>query len=531
MRILDRVARIRPPTTSYHLRRASYLERTGDRSGSETERRRIATANVANNASVDDFLEGEAAYHQRDYRRAMNSFRRVLGRQPDHFWAQYLLAICHLKEHHAAEALAELTGCQGRRPRFVWTYLLKGFAEGEIDEFDLAEADFEKATQLGLSDAARYVMLVNRGVMRVRRGRHETAVEDFLTAIRLKPDQFQAYVDLSHAYQNLGRNEEALEVLNRAIAHAPGQPVLYRTRAQIHRLMSHESEAFEDLDRAISSATKEDSALVGDYLERALILEQSGRNTEGLAECDRALALQPSRVDVHRVRGAILVKLKRFDEAIRSFDLCFRGGTPSPSLYEARGLALAYHGSYNAAIADYTMAISMGSKSASLLTHRGWAYLFSGANAPAAHDFEDALKINPNDGNALSGRALANVQQHKIHAAIADARSSAQTNPQDTRLLYSAARVYCQAATQVEAESSHINGGWDTAQRYRFEALNLIARSIRQMPINERAVFWNQVVRTDTVIEPLRKSKNYRDLDAQFNRITERGPIGGVSPK
>ena len=38
-------------------------------------------------------------------------------------------------------------------------------------EFDLAEADFARATELGLDDAARYVMLVNRGVMRIRRGR------------------------------------------------------------------------------------------------------------------------------------------------------------------------------------------------------------------------------------------------------------------------------------------------------------------------------------------------------------------------
>ena len=93
----------------------------------------------------------------------------------------------------------------GRRPGFVWTYLLKGFAEGEMGEFDLAEDDFERATELGLDDAERYVMLVNRGVMRIRRGRHEAAADDFLAAIALKPDQFQAYINLAQAYQNLER--------------------------------------------------------------------------------------------------------------------------------------------------------------------------------------------------------------------------------------------------------------------------------------------------------------------------------------
>ncbi len=429
MRILDRIERVRPTTKAFHLRRAGYLDTTGDRTGAESERRIAATAVATECASVDDFLEGEETYRRREYRRAVAAFRRVMGRQPDHFWAQYLLAICHLKERRAAEAQAELTGCLGRRPRFVWTYLLKGFAEGEMGEFDLAEADFERATRIGLDDAARYVMLVNRGVMRVRGGRHEAAIEDFQAAIRSKPDQFQAYVDLAQAYQNLERFDDAMGVLNRAIARNPRQSVLYRTRASIHKHLSDGSRALEDLDRAIACAASGDPAIVGDHLERGLILEQAGRNDEALAECDRALALQPGRADVHRVRGAILVRLKRFDEAIRSFDICFARGTPSPSLHEARGLALAHRGSYDSAIADYTLAIGAGRGTASLYSHRGWAYLFGGAPALAAGDFDEALRLSPGDGVALSGRALAYVQQGRTDEALADAQAPCRPTP------------------------------------------------------------------------------------------------------
>ncbi|MGP0062492.1 MAG: protein kinase domain-containing protein [Isosphaeraceae bacterium] len=531
LRILRRIERVRPPTKTFYLRRAAYLEQAGDRPGAEAQRTRAGMADVAENASIDDFLEGEAAYHQRDYRQAVAAFRRVLGRQPDHFWAQYLLAICHLKERRAPEAQALLTGCQGRRPAFVWTYLLKGFAEGEMDEFDLAEADFQRATELGLDDAARYVMLVNRGVMRIRRGRHAAAADDFLAAIASKPDQFQAYVDLAHAYQNLERFDDALGALDRAIARSPAQAVLYRTRAQIHRLQSHGPEALEDLERAIARAAPEDPVVVGDHLERALILEQSGRNAEALAECDRALALRPGRCDVHRVRGAILVKLKRYDEAIRSFDICFARGTPSPSLYEARALALAYRGSYDRAIADYSLAIATGHGTASLHAHRGWAYLFGGAPAPAARDFGEALRLNPGDGGALNGRALANVQLHKVSEAVADARAATQANPHDSRLLYGAARVYCQAAAHLEAESGRSHGAWDTARRYRLEALSLIVRAMGWMPAPERSTFWSQVVRTDAVLDPIRKSTKFRDLDVQFVRPIDRKSPGGVSPR
>src|SRR3954468_9539684 len=120
-----------------------------------------------------------------------------------------------------------------------------------MGEFDLAEADFKRAADLGLEEAARYVMLVSRGVMRIRRGWSEQAAGDFRSAIALKPDQFQAYINLAQADQNLGHADRALEVLDRAIARFPGQAVLYRARARVYRLRSRDREAIEDLARAI----------------------------------------------------------------------------------------------------------------------------------------------------------------------------------------------------------------------------------------------------------------------------------------
>jgi len=286
LRTLERIERVRAPTKAFYLRRAAYLKRAGG----EAEHALIAAAAAAADSTVDDFVGGEQAYRQRDYRGAIQAFRRLLARQPDHFWGQYLLAICLLKEHRPAEAHAALLACQARRPGFVSTYLLKGFAEGETGEFDLAEDDLRRAADLGLDAAARYVMLVNRGVMRVRRERNAAAAEDFCAAIELRPNQFQAYVDLAQSYEHQNRFAEALD---RGIARAPGQAVLYRTRARVHRLQSHDQEALADLDRAIALTPPGDSALVGDHLERALFHQRAGRYSDALTECDRALAVRP----------------------------------------------------------------------------------------------------------------------------------------------------------------------------------------------------------------------------------------------
>ena len=52
------------------------------------------------------------------------------------------------------------------------------------------------------------------------------------------------------------------------------------------------------------------------------------------------------------------------------------------------------------------------------------------------------------------------------------------------------------------------------------------------MPGPRRAAFWTQVVRTDAALEPIRKSKEFLELDAQFARTVGRAvPPDGVSSR
>ena len=51
---------------------------------------------------------------------------RVLERKPGHFWAQYLNALCLLRQQRPAEARALLSACLAQRSDFVWLYLLRG---------------------------------------------------------------------------------------------------------------------------------------------------------------------------------------------------------------------------------------------------------------------------------------------------------------------------------------------------------------------------------------------------------------------
>ena len=58
---------------------------------------------------------------------------------------------------------------------------------------------------MALDDNARYVLFVNRGVLRVRTDRIDDAIADLKAAIELKPNAYQAYVNLAQAYRRHGQ--------------------------------------------------------------------------------------------------------------------------------------------------------------------------------------------------------------------------------------------------------------------------------------------------------------------------------------
>jgi tetratricopeptide (TPR) repeat protein len=531
LEILDSTGRRGRITPAFHLRRADALERSGDLEGSHAERERAERFPTSEWSAVDHFLAGEQAYRRKDLKRAIESFRHSLSIQPDRFWAHYFLAVCLLKEHRPAEALSALIACQGRRPGFAWSYLLKGFAEGELHEFDLAEEDFRRAGELRLNDQERYVLLVNRGVMRIRAGRDEEAVADLTDAIRRKPKQFEASINLATALENLGRSDEALATLGRAIAGHPSEAVLYRARSQTLRLRSRVDEALVDLRRAVELQPPGDPASAADHLEIALILQQAGRFEESLAASDEALRLKPNRAEVHRVRGVALMMLRRYDEAIQAFDACLARGGGSAAVREARGLALASDGSYERALADYTIALGLGRPTPSLLANRGWAYLLSGAAAPALRDFDESLRLDPSNGHALGGRALANAQLRRTKEAIADARASVRLSPDDSRQSYNAARVFCQSAACLESSAEKNGSTMALADQYRNEALRLLARAVDLCPEADRPRFWEEFVRKDASLDLIRRSRSFIALGARaVARPPTHPPRGGSGP-
>jgi serine/threonine protein kinase/tetratricopeptide (TPR) repeat protein len=512
--ILDRASRLGVTTRAYHLRRAHCLAQAGDPAGAQRERQRAEELRPA--GALDFFLLGEEHYRRGEWPKAVAAFEGALQRQPDHFWAQYYLALCRLKTHRPELAVAGLTPCLAARPDFVWTYLLRGSAWAELGQFANAEADFDAAFKYPLDGAALFGLYVNRGVMRLRQERLDLAVADLEKAIALRPRQYQGYVNLAQAYLKEQKPDEAARQMDQAIQQEGGMAALYRTRARVHQLRQDDAAALADLERAIDlDARNPSSALPDDHLARARILLRRQDARAALSACDEALRLRPQDAAAHRLRAEVLLKMDRHAEALRDLDACVKYGPAEADLLCARGAVRARLGDYPGAQADYARALELR-PDAQTRAARGWTYVVADAPRLALPDFEEAIRLDPQCGDGYAGRGLVRALLGQPMAAADDAEEALRRGPHSSRLVYNAARAYAQAAAHLVP-----GAGLDvTSLRLRFQerSLQLLRAAIELLPAAQRGAFWTASVQADAALLPLRETAEFGRLAGQYGR-------------
>jgi eukaryotic-like serine/threonine-protein kinase len=529
VRILERARPFGPETRAEHLRRARYLKDIGDEAGATREKKRAAALKPA--SALDHFLLGDDLLRQRNLPAAAREFENVLGFQPDHFWARYFVAVCSLPTDPRV-ARAHLTACLGQKPGFVWLYLLRGFAHGQLQDFQAAEADFQKVLALGPDADARYALHVNRGALRTRQDRLAEAIADLRHAITLQPGRYQAYANLAKAYQQqksfdaaAGQLDRAIEVAGRLVAagglERSALALLHHNRGRLHLERQDPDAALRDFEQAIRVAPH-----AGDHAERGRILHRRRKYQEAVAAYDTALSLQPASVAVYRWRGDALLKLSNHQAAERSFSQYLtRGGRPVADVYVARGLARAQRGNYLGAIEDYTQALVLQPDSATH-AYRGWVYLVREAPKMALDDFEKAIRLNPDNGDAYNGRGYALVKFGEIPRAVADAEAALRCGPQTPRLLWNAARIFAQAGRMDVEGTGTPRASWSrlpaqTRADYQDRALLLLRQALDLTPPEQRASFWRDYIQPDSALNPIRRSPGFVQMAIEYSRAAK----------
>lgn len=101
----------------------------------------------------------------------------------------------------------------------------------------------------------RVATLVNRGVILHQLGRTRPALDDFNAALRLNPEQADAYLNRGVAKITLGQYADALVDIQKGIDLGPSEMALaYYDRAIAHERLGNIREAYFDYQRALKTA-------------------------------------------------------------------------------------------------------------------------------------------------------------------------------------------------------------------------------------------------------------------------------------
>ncbi|MFO0846541.1 MAG: protein kinase [Gemmataceae bacterium] len=529
--ILDTADKIGLSTRAYHLRRARLL-RTAGRHGEEEKERLLAARPPS--GDLDFYLVGLEDLRENRLADAEAAFDSALRLRPDHFWARYFLALCHIYKNNRTALTAardNLTACLAQRQE-VRVLLLRAFVLGELGRYAEAEEDFESAKKLLGKTGDKetlYMLLNNRAVTRLGLGKTAEALKDLDEAIALVPEGYHAYVTLAEVHQTKHRTKEALAALGQAIDRARSLrqrdlldaatlTQLHQARYRMYLEAKDHKNALNDLDEVIRLGLQGLPPATQARLlrERGHIYLREVSLEQALKSYDQAAKLDPKGPEYQRWRGEVLLRLKRPEQALDAFDRYLElGGKREASVLSGRALSLIRLRQFDRAALALTQALDFTPGDLRLLELRGRAYLSCKAWDLAAKDFDKALAARLS-AEAYEGRAQALLRLDRPREAAHDAEKLAELAGGDSARLYSAALLLAQAAGQLEAGRS---AEALKAERVRCQkrALQLLDEALQGRPEGERAAFWSEKVEAQPSWRPLRERPEFARLERRFS--------------
>lgn len=483
-----------------HLRRARCLEALRDAPAARRENERAA--GITPTTALDHFDAALTSYRADRITEASVACARVLRLRSDHFWAQYLQAVCYLRDRRWGEAEVGLNVCLGQRPKFAWLLPLLGLAHTGLEQYAVAEADFDRALASSSDPVLRAQTFTNRCVLRQRQGRPKDAERDLREAIALQPKSYQGYLSLADLLK--GRNDRAgaLELLNQALALNPGNATLHFERARLHAEQRDREAARRDFEQVIAKEQPDSKPeqILKARVELAHLRCLAGEHQAALADCDAVLAASPNFAEAYRQRAEVLLAIggrhKEAGEALERFLKV--GGKETAAVHQARGLLYQQQKDYRAAVAAYSQALVL-EPDAKTLSYRGWAYLKQEAVGPALDDFDAALERNPEDADALTGRGTALVLRGRaadVAKATAAAEKTLRAERRTFTQLMACVRIFSRAAELHKVRNPLLVND-PRAAYYAQRSLRLLHAAEETLPKKERETFWDKYVRSD----------------------------------
>jgi tetratricopeptide (TPR) repeat protein len=209
-------------------------------------------------------------------------------------------------------------------------------------------------TALGYADQPD-ADLVKQGTAALKQHDYDVAIAKFSEAIRLAPNDAEAWGRRGEAYAAKGKIEDAVADCAQGVKLAPNSSEAHGRCGYVY----YHANEFERAIAAYDTAIKLDPRIASAYTGRGLAYSRLEQTDRAISDFDQALKLDPSQSDVYVVRGNAWLVKGDFDRAWDDFNRALEADPKNAYAYVSRGYAAAWRYDFDDAIADYDRAISI----------------------------------------------------------------------------------------------------------------------------------------------------------------------------
>ena len=395
---VDEAIRVDPTDTSAQTNRGDLLKAKGDIPGAIAAYSRV----LSELPSASVYQKRAQAYAEmKDYDRAIADYDGLVHLSPNWPNVHLLRGEARFNKGDYDGASADFDEAIKRKPTSAGAFLYRGRAFHAKGDYDRAIANYSEAIRFDPNDKWGHF---NRASARYSAGDPGTAVADYTEAIRLDPQFAKAHAWRGRAYQDINRPADAIADFERALEFEPKEEGWVRPHLGDLKL------AAKEYDAAISLYTehlKHVEPYAHIFVCRARARGLKGDHEEALADCDRALEIEPDFDAALYERGNLLRKLGRFDKSLEDLEKLIELLPESPQGHLSRASTLRKLGRREEALAACEKAIQLDPKRSNAYLFRGDSKFDRGLWADALADYDEAIRLEPTNALPHAAKAVA----------------------------------------------------------------------------------------------------------------------------
>ena len=242
----------------------------------------------------------------------------------------------------------------------------------------------------------------DQGLIYQKLEQYEAAIDSIQQAIALKPDYWEAYLNLAGIQQTLKQFEAALINIDKAIALQPSHAIAYNSRG----IMLHELERNQDAIASYNNAIALKPDYEQAYFNRGLVYQDLIEYLDALASFEQVIAINPNHTEAFINAGRALQVLRQMEISLAFLDRAIELNPESALAYTCRGMALKHLKRFDEAYESYNAAIELQPDFAEAYCRRGNLNQSLQKLDAAIMDYETAIMLNPEYPNANWNKAL-----------------------------------------------------------------------------------------------------------------------------